>query len=150
MEASSTFKTLIQQIIESNLNFKLEQSPFSAVISLKKSFAKDKSGKILPSSPINTTTLYRVREENQILNRKVIFLENVINTLKTDFEKAVDECEEVRKVKDQLDRIAQLHIKVENSDQIRELEKGNEFDKVVDQNKNYRTEIKVSTLNTKN
>ena len=44
MEASSVFENLLQKVQKSNLNFRLELSPFSAKISLKKSFIRDKSG----------------------------------------------------------------------------------------------------------
>ena len=50
--AASTFDLILSNIQKSNLNFCIQVSPFSATISLKKSFAKDKSG-----SPINKTPL---------------------------------------------------------------------------------------------
>ena len=48
MAASLTFQHILTQIQDSNLNFQLQVSPFAAVISLKKSFVKDKSGVPLP------------------------------------------------------------------------------------------------------
>ena len=50
MEASQIYENILNQIQMSSLNFKLELSPFSAVISLKKSFIRDKSGNTLHSS----------------------------------------------------------------------------------------------------
>ena len=41
MDASARFENILAKVQTSNLNFKLEISPFSAVICLKKSFAKD-------------------------------------------------------------------------------------------------------------
>ena len=50
MVAKRTFDDLLAQIQASNLNFHLQLSPFSASISLKKSFIKDKFGNtLLPS-----------------------------------------------------------------------------------------------------
>ena len=49
--ASDVFNSILKQVQDSNLNFQLKVSPFSAVISLKKSFIKDKHGNVqLPSS----------------------------------------------------------------------------------------------------
>ena len=45
MEAPAVFENILQQIQTSNLNFKLELSPFSANISMKKSFIRSKAGK---------------------------------------------------------------------------------------------------------
>jgi hypothetical protein len=47
MLASSTFDAIIKQIQTSHLNFHLQISPFSAIISLKKTLIKDKSGTFL-------------------------------------------------------------------------------------------------------
>ena len=44
MLASDAFETLIDQIRNSNLNFHLQMSPFSAQISLRKSLVTDKTG----------------------------------------------------------------------------------------------------------
>ena len=51
MEAYSVFENMLKKVKNSNLNYKLELSPFSAKISLKKSFIRDKSGiPLLPRS----------------------------------------------------------------------------------------------------
>ena len=47
MHAKIVFDKILEQIQASNLNFQLRLSPFSASISLKKSFIRDKSGYIL-------------------------------------------------------------------------------------------------------
>ena len=44
MHASNTFDRLLQEIRSSNLNFQLQESPFSAQISIKKSLVKEKNG----------------------------------------------------------------------------------------------------------
>ena len=45
MLANNAFETLIDQVRNSNLNFQLQMSPFSAQISLKKSLVIDQSGR---------------------------------------------------------------------------------------------------------
>ena len=53
MAASQAFDTIITQVKLSNLNFRIEMTPFAATIVLKKSLIKDKSGyPILP--PLET------------------------------------------------------------------------------------------------
>ena len=51
MLASETFHHVLEQIPNSSLNFHLQVSPFSSIISLKKSFIKDKSGNLILPSP---------------------------------------------------------------------------------------------------
>ena len=85
---STTFYNILNQIQASNLNFQLQISPFSAVISLKKSFIKDKSGtilfpKILPNAPIANTE-YFVNKNGQ--------LEKDILKLRNDYELVVEDC----------------------------------------------------------
>ena len=45
--ASTVFFKIIDQIQSSNVNFQLQLSPFSAKISLKKSWVRDKTGALL-------------------------------------------------------------------------------------------------------
>ena len=49
MLAKQRFDDILDQVQTSCLNFQLQVSPFSAVISIKKSFIKDKSGKVFVS-----------------------------------------------------------------------------------------------------
>ena len=62
MEASTTFENIIQQIQNSHLNFKLELSPFSANISLKKSFIRNKAGIVL-SPPCSSGNFFASDEQ---------------------------------------------------------------------------------------
>ena len=53
--ASKNFEYVLKSIKESNLNFQIQQSPYSAFISLKKSFAKDNDGHpVVGASVCNT------------------------------------------------------------------------------------------------
>ena len=58
MAASKKFDYILHQIQHSSLNFQIQVSPFSAVISLKKTFIRDKSGVILPNSYTDDITPY--------------------------------------------------------------------------------------------
>ena len=49
MLAKQRFGDILEQVQTSCLNFQLQVSPFSAVISIKKSFIKDKSGNVFVS-----------------------------------------------------------------------------------------------------
>ena len=62
MEASTTFENILQQIQNSHLNFKLELSPFSANISLKKSFIRNKAGIVL-SPPCSSGNIFASDEQ---------------------------------------------------------------------------------------
>ena len=51
MLAGKMFENILHQIQTSNLNFNLQLSPFSALISLKKTLVKDKTGTPLLPPP---------------------------------------------------------------------------------------------------
>ena len=48
MLAVQTFDEILEKVKVSNLNFQVQMSPFSAIICLKKSFIRDRSGNIVP------------------------------------------------------------------------------------------------------
>ena len=70
MLATKSFNQIIEQIQTSSLNFQIQISPFSAIISLKKSLIKDHSG-----NPLLPTNLSRSggRQED-ILDEKILSL----------------------------------------------------------------------------
>ena len=81
MLASETLETLLNQVKSSNLNFNLQQSPLSAIISIKSSFIKDKFGTpLLPPTPPST---------GNVLN-----LEKDMASIKRAYEHSVLDCEE--------------------------------------------------------
>ena len=57
MLVNETFHHILEEVQNSSLNFQLQVSPFSAIISLKKSFIKDKSGNLLMSQIQNMLLL---------------------------------------------------------------------------------------------
>ena len=85
MEASATFENILAEVQKSNLNFKLEISPFSAVICLKKSFIKDKFGQLLTSNPEITSNQINFKT----LHQKNLDLEYSYQQMKFDHENAL-------------------------------------------------------------
>ena len=83
MLARIAFDKILEQIQTWNLNFQLRLSPFSASISLKKSFIRDKSGYfLLPSTgpmPANSENDELV-EKKEHLNQKVDEMQNLIES----------------------------------------------------------------------
>ena len=95
MMAAETFENIIFQIQNSNLNFKLNLSPFAANISLKKSLVKNKSG--IPLLPKANA----VDDDIAILIEKNHRLENeLFRGVKNEFSRKVNKsgtavCEEL-------------------------------------------------------
>ena len=85
MEANSIFESIITLIKSSNLNYRLQQTHFSAEISLKNSVIKDRSGSPLKllSRP-DSDKLSSIKNENDRLLRKIRKLENEASDLKVD------------------------------------------------------------------
>ena len=146
MAASRMFENLLHQIKYSNLNFRLEESPFAAVISLKKSLVKNKTGTLLmPPLQINPSFLHGVQTENRELSNKILRLEKAANSLQGDYENALSECEESNKIQVELERIIEeLRNKVGESTEATDKlhQKRKETEHLVVQNKNYKQEVK--------
>ena len=157
MDASKAFKNILQQIDFSNLNYKLEISPFSAVISLKKSFIRDKSGNLLssPSHPSESPAVHRLQEEIQILGNKISQQESDFQSLKYEYEKALHDCEEAYKVINSLElRNEVLHSKIdttkvkmedcENNHYLKNelVQKNSEIEDVLNKNRHFKNELK--------
>ena len=85
---STAFYNILNQIQASNLNFQLQISPFSAVISLKKSFVKNKSGTILFPPILKNVPI----ENTEYLVNKNRQLETDILKLKNDYEQVLEDC----------------------------------------------------------
>ena len=93
MLASQNFDAILEQVKNSSLNFHIQVSPFSALISLKKSFVKDQSGNVLlPSnrhgSSENTRELV---EKNSKLERDIMVLTNVHKEVVDNLERTLQE-----------------------------------------------------------
>ena len=102
MHATKIFNEILDKVKMSNLNFCIQMSPFSANISLKKSFIKDKSGAyILPS-----TATYLGHNNDQ--QYEIIWSQNQkllmeINELKSVNKKLAEDLAVVKKELDSLE-----------------------------------------------
>ena len=75
MDPSETCDLLLRHIKKSNLNYNLSESPFSVMISIKKSFIKDKNGSLrFPLFSELAPQTYPVKNEDQTLSSKNIAL----------------------------------------------------------------------------
>ena len=91
MDATETLQYLVHMIQKSNLNFKIELSPFSAKIVLKNTFITDKNG--------NRQMPCRHAEVDQFLAQ-----EDVIKKLRVDLEQSANDCEETYQIKENLEK----------------------------------------------
>ena len=91
--ASQNFDAILEQVKNSSLNFQIQVSPFSALISLKKSFVKDKSGNLLlPSNRHGTSENTRDSvEKNLKLERDIMVLTNMHKEVVDNLEKTLQE-----------------------------------------------------------
>jgi myosin heavy subunit len=113
MAATGTFQDVLHVIETSNLNYKIELSPFSAIIYLKNSFIKDKNGNNVISRHMNDKNYGHVKSENDELARKIVQQENVIRTLQANYENTVEDSEQIYKTNNMLEKTVQfLHSKL--------------------------------------
>jgi hypothetical protein len=104
MTASTTFEYLLSSVKSSNLNFHSHQSPFSAVISLKKTFIEDKFGNQLEPPHLDSQIIKQLESENHALHDRIDKLENYSTFLQNDQEMSVDECEKLYKSNEKLEK----------------------------------------------
>ena len=104
MAAANQFENLLRQVQSSNLNFRIELSPFSAVITLKKSLIKNKTGNFLLPPVSDFQQLQQARLEQNHLVQKISNLENVVKSLKDNHENTLTKCETAQRTTDNLER----------------------------------------------
>jgi hypothetical protein len=125
MVPNKNFESILEQVRTSNLNFQLQISPFSALISLKKSPVKDRSGApILPHKP---SLSHPSEAEFAALASKNLRLEADLNSLRNEYTICVDDCQEAHeKVKVLESQLAVKEIKIETDEALHaELDKKN-------------------------
>ena len=83
MAAMKTFDYILNQIQQSCLNYRLDVSPFSAIISLKKSFAKDKSGNPIAHYPLDN-------EESGEAKLKLQTLEDELSSIQSNYKELLN------------------------------------------------------------
>ena len=114
MAASIAFNKILQQVQSSSVNFQLQLSPFSAVISLKKSLVKDKAGcYLLPSASSDTDC----DSKFMALTKKIHQLESESESLNCNFENALQDSENAYKTIRNLEH--KLNISKQTNDKIK-------------------------------
>jgi hypothetical protein len=95
---NQVFESLLNSVKSSNLNFHIQQTPFSAVISIKKSTVKDKFGSNLQPPPSSGSDMFAsLKTENHALLDRVAHLEKYVRSLQNDLEEEVNENETTHK-----------------------------------------------------
>ena len=89
MVASNIFDSIIYQIQQSSLNFHLQVSPFSAVISLKKSLATDKHGIPLVNCSFKSEAYHRCHSSD--VKSMALTLEAELHSAKQKIANVTDE-----------------------------------------------------------
>ena len=144
MLASLAFENIIDKIRNSNLNFQLQMSPYSAQISLKKSLVTEKTG--VPRYP--ATTCYAASNPSLESERKNMQLESKLNNIKVEYDRVVDERDEafarIKCLETEIERISIKH-EIENEN-IAEIEKLQfEVNRSSTENKKYSELVKEQT-----
>ena len=93
MHATNTFDRLLQEIRSSNLNFQLQESPFSAQISIKKSLVKEKNGS-LRHPPVISCKDAKIKA----LETRANYLEKGLESIRTDYVKANKKIKELEDI----------------------------------------------------
>ena len=138
MDANEICDNIITEIKRSNLNYTLEETPFSVRLSMRKSFLKGKNGQVICSPPKSkvTESLSDLKVKNENLEAKLELLEKE----RDSWEAALGE------LSDKLEKS-----KVDTADFLREkheLHKAKEIgDKNLDKSK---TEVGILKTNVKN
>ena len=144
MLASNVFEAIIDKIRYSNLNFQIQMSPFSAIVSLKKSFITNKSGiPLLPSDMLAVNgglPINKPEADLAVLTAKNLQLEK-------DYARAVSECNRAHERIESLElELNKFLIKEEKDDATPSCLKDTfeyEVDKLKMENTCYRDKIKI-------
>ena len=82
MNANSVVENIVSSVKKSNLNYFIQETPFSLIINFRKSFIKNKNGSTIspPDSIMQNSS--KVNEASEELKRKVINLESENSSLK--------------------------------------------------------------------
>ena len=119
MIATEKFNNILDQIQSSQLNFHLQISPYSAVISLKKSLMRDKSGNVI--LPFPTNPWQASSDSVEKLVDKIVKLEKDIIGLTKKYEDAIDDGVHAHQIIEKLEKgQLEAEIKVEETKSLNE------------------------------
>ena len=119
MAVEEAFKNVLSKIQNCGLNFKIEVSPFSANISIKKSFIRDKSGNIITPGDIH---FVKLKQENDFLVQQLNFQESKFNSLKSKYENSLLHSEKSFETKEKLESKVQM-LKLQLQEAVEEIDK---------------------------
>ena len=106
--ATEKFQNLLRMIQNSGINYKMEVSPFSAIICIKNCLLKDQNGKPLVSLPSS-----KIITETDEPARKILKQESVIKSLRDDYGDVLKNSEKVYESNKKLmETIEVLHSKL--------------------------------------
>ena len=116
MYASASFEAILTEVQSSNLNFRLEISPFSAVIHLKKSLLKNHQGE--SEVPLRLPKFLQLQElltQNTAFKNKIFHLENTLQSLKDEHDSVFSDNENrVKTLEHELKVIKQIKFEVKD------------------------------------
>ena len=124
--ASHNFDKIIEYVKKSNLNFHIQQSPFTAFISVKKSFIKDINGRDIASTLLDSKCL-----TCEALSGSKTELEAEVHSLKSVNKKLVEDVAETNRKLNDLKSEQLLEVKEEKHEmedlqfELRELKRNN-------------------------
>ena len=87
--AEENFQELIHKVQMSGLNYKIEMSPFSAKVFLKKTFTKNLNGNQLKPKLSAEPTFEQIKAENKLLSNRVNYLERTSNNHASQYEQTL-------------------------------------------------------------
>ena len=137
MLASKIFQQIVDQVQSSNLNFQLLVSPFSAQISLKKSFITDKSGNLLlPQTNVQTQSyesfnkshdsIENLINQNKKLQKELLILHRNHEGAVNDLSKASETIEALEnQIKSEMESVISSSVIEEHESEIKELRQNN-------------------------
>ena len=162
MLASKIFQQILDQVQSSNLNFQLLVSPFSAQISLKKSFITDKSGNLLlPQTNVQTqsyesfnkshNSIENLINQNKKLQKELLNLQRNHEGAVNDLSKASETIEALEnQIKSEIESVISNSVNEEHESEIKELRQNNAAlqNRIDDQDETI-SEMKISNKNSR-
>ena len=144
MAASISFSSIVNEIQQSKLNFKIELSPFSAVITLKKTVIKDGNGVSTLPPPPSSFLLHQAQQEILRISHIISDLEKENKDLKCDHEASIDNfvklCSKIEELK-----LEKSRDKIKVEDKSKDTEK--EISSLKEQNR--KLEVNIQDFNSK-
>ena len=99
MMAADAFSKIVCQVQKSGLNYQIKMTPFSAVVSMKKSFVKDKTGKpLLPMDVIQDFSSHAISREYSKLQNDLYTSRTQQKELSSELEAAYETIEVLKKI----------------------------------------------------